>query len=254
MVRLTLILLTLLLNIVPIAASISSPYGEGIEAVIFDCDGVLVDTEYLKFLAWQEALARDGISFTIEDYKPLVGHSSKNIAKMIQEQKDVPVTSELIELKNAIYKRLQRQGVTPIEEAVLGCHALSERRQELGIKLGLASSAPREEILQNLSQIGLQDAFDVIVSGSDDLDAYIDSEGTNKPKPYIYIEAAKQLGVLPSQCLVFEDTAAGIEAAAGAGMIPIALPNQFTQEQDFSKAVNSRELGQFQFSSLTEYK
>jgi beta-phosphoglucomutase-like phosphatase (HAD superfamily) len=111
-----------------------------------------------------------------------------------------------------------------------------EEKKNLGIKLGLASSASREEILQNLEQIGLEDAFDLIISGSDDLDSYVDHEGKNKPKPYIYMEAAKRLKVSPFKCLVFEDTTAGIEAATGAGMIAIAVPNQFTVGQDFSKA------------------
>ncbi len=102
--------------------------------------------------------------------------------------------------------------------------------------MGLASSAPHEEILNNLKQIGLSEAFDLIISGSDDLDSYVDAEGKNKPKPYIYIESAKRLGVSPSKCLVFEDTTAGIEAAFGAGMIAIAVPNRFTLHQDFSKA------------------
>ena len=72
------------------------------------------------------------------------------------------------------------------------------------------------------------------MSGHDDLDAYEDAEGKNKPKPYTYIEAAKRLDISPSLCCVFEDTAAGIEAAAGAGMYTIAVPNRFTKDQDFS--------------------
>lgn len=100
----------------------------------------------------------------------------------------------------------------------------------------LASSAPRSEILFNLRQIGLEQAFDLIISGSDDLYAYIDSQGTNKPKPYIYLEASKQLDIFPHRCLVFEDTQAGIEAATGAGMIAVAIPTWITEGQDFSKA------------------
>ena len=83
----------------------------------------------------------------------------------------------------------------------------------------------------------MENAFDLVISGSDDLDDYVDAEGKNKPKPYIYIEASKRLNILPEFCLVFEDTTAGVDAAADAGMIPIAVPNQFTLNHDFSKAI-----------------
>ena len=81
--------------------------------------------------------------------------------------------------------------------------ALSENKERLALKLGLASSAPKEEILINLKQVGLENAFDLVISGSDDLEKYIDEEGKNKPKPYIYIEAAKRLNIFPELCLVF---------------------------------------------------
>ncbi len=193
--------------------------------MIFDCDGVLVDTEYLKFLAWQDALASENIPFTIEEYAPVVGHSSKNILLMIEKLKNIEIPEEVIELKNAKYRVLQKQGVPPIREMIAFANYFAENKRNLEIKLGLASSAPTEEILQNLQQIGLENCFDLIISGSDDLDNYTDAQGKNKPKPYIYIEAAKRLDVPASKCLVFEDTTAGIEAAASAGMIPVAVPN-----------------------------
>lgn len=205
-------------------------------AVIFDCDGVLVDTEYLKFLAWQEALASYNVDFSIEEYMPLVGHSSKNILAMIEQAKRLILPEQIIDLKNDKYKALQKQGVQAIQPMVDFARTLAENKERLGLKLGLASSAPKEEILINLRQIGLDNAFDLVISGSDDLEDYIDEEGKNKPKPYIYIESAKRLNILPEFCLVFEDTAAGVDAAAGARMTVIAVPNQFTINQDFSKA------------------
>lgn len=206
------------------------------QAIIFDCDGVLVDTEYLKFLAWKEALETRGVPFSIEEYMPLVGHSSKNILQMIRDAKNIDISEEVIEVKNGKYKHLQKQGVPPIPEMVSFALCLVESKQQLGIRLALASSAPKEEILLNLKQIGLENAFDLIISGSDDLNEYIDAEGTNKPKPYIYIELAKRLGISLECCLVFEDTKAGVDAAASAGMVAVAVPNQFTLTHDFSNA------------------
>lgn len=204
--------------------------------VIFDCDGVLVDTEYQKFLAWQEALTSYDIDFSIEEYMPLVGHSSKNILKMIEHTKDLILSKQIIDLKNSKYRALQKQGVKAIQPMVDFARALSENKERLALKLGCASSASKEEILINLRQIGLEKAFDLVISGSDDLEDYNDAEGKNKPKPYIYIEAAKRLECSPELCLVFEDTAAGVDAAAQARMTVIAIPNQFTINQDFSNA------------------
>jgi beta-phosphoglucomutase len=226
-----------LLTTTPLYSLISIPYASDIEAVIFDCDGVLVDTEYLKFLAWQEALSNENIDFFIEDYMPLVGHSSKNILRMIEESKGIEIPQKVIETKNSNYKKLQNQGVPLMKEMIAFVSRLAKDKKKLGIKIGLASSANTKEILNNLQQAGLENVFDLIISGRDDLDGYIDSEGKNKPKPYIYIEAAKRLNVSPSKCLVFEDTNAGIEAAASAGMVSVAIPNKFTVEQDFSQAV-----------------
>jgi HAD superfamily hydrolase (TIGR01509 family) len=207
-----------------------------VRAIVFDCDGVLVDTEYLKFLAWQEALTSHQIDFALEEYMPLVGHSSKNILKLIGLSKGMNLPEQIIDLRNTKYKTIQQQGVTAIQPMVDFARALSENKQRLGVKLGLASSAPKEEILINLRQVGLDNAFDLVISGTDDLEEYVDAEGKNKPKPYIYIEAAKRLNIPAQSCLVFEDTFAGVEAAADAGMLAIAIPNRFTLNQDFSKA------------------
>ena len=105
-------------------ASISTPYSSEIDAVIFDCDGVLVDTEYLKFLAWQDALATKNIPFTIEEYMPLVGHSSKNILLMIEKLKSLDIPEEVIEIKNVKYQFLQSQGVPPNKRNGCICQTL----------------------------------------------------------------------------------------------------------------------------------
>ena len=94
----------------------------------------------------------------------------------------------------------------------------------------------KKEILINLKDHEIIDAFDVVVSGQDDLSHYLDPEGVNKPKPYIYLHAAKLLGLEPSECVAFEDSYTGLLAASKAGLITFAVPNTFTREQDFSLA------------------
>ncbi len=216
-----------------------SPTYAKVSAIIFDCDGVLVDTEYLKFEAWRDALSQKGIAFTIENYLPLVGHSSERIASEIEKEKNTQFDKNLlIQEKNNFYKARQAQGVPSIPNGVILLKHLLENKSKYGIKVGLASSAPHREINQNLESIGINPKdFDAIASGEDDLKHIIDPDGVNKPKPYIYQEIAKTLAVNPKDCIVFEDTNAGVEAASTASMQVFAVPNRFTEKQDFKKAV-----------------
>jgi len=227
----------MIFNSFDLCSSISTPFANEVKAVIFDCDGVLVDTEHLKFLAWQKALASVGIELSIEEYKKVAGHSSKKIHEILEEMKHLDIPEEVIYLRRVKYQELQAQGVPSIKDTMEFAYHLSQNKDVLGIKLGVASSASRNEILFNLKQIGFApESFDLIISGSDDLEGYTDDDGTNKPKPYIYLEASKRLNTPPEHCLVFEDTESGIEAAVRAGMIAIAIPNWMTKGQDFSKA------------------
>lgn len=207
--------------------------------VIFDCDGVLVDTEYLKFEAWRDALSKQNIKFTLDDYIPLVGHSSEKIASEIEKTYGKHFDQKrLIEEKNSLYKKRQALGVPPLQKAVEFLKYLLANKEKYKIKIGLASSAPHREIIRNLESIGVNPKdFDAIASGDDDLKHIVDPTGTNKPKPYIYQEIAKTLKANPAECIVFEDTNAGIEAASSAGMLAIAVPNQYTKTQNFQRSI-----------------
>ena len=79
-------------------------------------------------------------------------------------------------------------------------------------------------------------SIDYIVSGHEDLTEYHDPEGVNKPKPYIYLQAAKKLGVTPSECIAIEDSGPGIQSAADAGCYTVAIPTEYTAQHDFSHA------------------
>lgn len=224
--------------LVTIFSLCSSSFVFAYDAIIFDCDGVLVDTEYTKFLAWKEALAHYHIPFTLEEYKVVLGNSSKRSMAMIMAAKKIKLPAkEVISKKNKIYKKLHAQSAPKeIHPAVLLVRELVKNKESLHIKLGLASSPSKAEIMRNLKAVGLENAFDIIISGHDDLKDIHDPEGTNKPKPYIYERAAKWLHVAPEKCLVFEDSSAGVAAASQAGMTVFAVPNQYTKQQNFSKA------------------
>lgn len=211
------------------------------EAIFFDMDGVLVDTEELKFQAWQEALkSKLGLDVTLAEYIPLVGLSSEAILNQILKSKpDLAQTTidkpSLINYKNTLYKAKQAQGVPAIPNTVALLKNLLKRKQQYQVKIGIVSSASHSEILKNLEFIGIDvKSLDAVASGDDDLKDIVDPEGTNKPKPYIYQKIATILKVNPENCVVFEDTNAGVIAAHLAKMRVYAIPNLFTKDHDFS--------------------
>lgn len=225
------------------------------KAVLFDCDGVLVDSEYMKFEAWRKALRTENVDLLFDEYMAVAGASSKVIAKSIMENKHCNFdAAKVIELKNELYKDANINGVEPIPAAVKYLNALLEQKDELNIKVAVVSSDARENILRNLKFAGVKsELLDGVFSGRDDLGHIKDPEGTNKPKPYIYELTANKLGIQSKSMVVFEDTNAGIVSASLAGMQVIAVPNKFTQQHDFSKASLVTTFDAFTIDDLKRY-
>lgn len=224
-------------------------------AILFDCDGVIVDTEHMKFIAWQTALKEIHIDLTISDYMQLVGESSEAIAqKIIQDKKHEFDAAAIISKKNILYKKAQTKGVPAMPAAVKFLNTLLEQKDTLQIKIAVVSSDNHEAIMRNLQFAKVKyELLDGIFSGHDDLKHINDPTGTNKPKPYIYQLAMQKLALDPKSTIVFEDTNAGILAATGAGMIAIALPNDFTRNQDFNQAAKITNFNEFTIQSLDAY-
>ncbi|HLB53208.1 MAG TPA: HAD family phosphatase [Chlamydiales bacterium] len=208
-----------------------------IKAILFDCDGTLVDSEEAHLAAWEHTLQNRNHELTPEQSLLYTGKAATLIAKLIAEKVGRLEESGLIlEEKTAYYRELQEKGLPPIEGTVDFVKRLAQEKKRFNLKLGVASAAPKSEILSNLRHLGIEDLFDVVLSGQEDLKDYIDPEGVNKPKPYIYQHAAKLLNVAPSECVVIEDSATGITSGKAAGCITIAIPNRFTADQDLSVA------------------
>lgn len=140
---------------------------------------------------------------------------------------------QLTQDKRSHYHELHAKGLPPIAPTV---NLVQQFAQEKSVKLAVASASKKEEIMGNLRHLQIDHCFDLVLSGQCDLHEYHDPEGTNKPKPYIYLHAAKLLGVHPSECLVIEDSNAGVTAGVDAGCFVIAVPNSFTKHHDLSRA------------------
>lgn len=181
-----------------------------IQAVIFDLDGVIVDTAHYHFIAWQRLAKELGVDFTEKENEQLKGVSRMKSLEIIlelgkitlHEQKKV----ELANKKNSWFVDYIK-AIKP-EEIFPGVREMLEKLKSQGIKVGLASSSKNADTVITLLEI--KEQFDAVVDGTMIVHT--------KPDPEIFLLAAKKLGVVPQNCLVFEDAEAGVEAALAAGM------------------------------------
>lgn len=193
-----------------------------IEAVIFDLDGVLVDSEPLQFAAYSTVLAEYGKTLTREDFiEHWIGRG--RLGEHLERYEIEAPVEEVRRAKNEIYQRLIREKMK-LRPGIEGL----VRRLSREMPVALASSAHPVSVNTVLDRFELRSYFSVILTSSD--------VTNNKPDPEIYLLTAERLGVSPERCLVFEDSQAGVLSAKRAGMRVIALPHDFTLHQDLSAA------------------
>lgn len=187
-----------------------------IKGILFDMDGVILDTEKLYTRFWQEAANALGYPMTKEQAMGLRSLNREFGAAKMQSYFEVPVDYEAvrnkrIELMNAF---IEKEGV----ELKPGIKELLAYLKEKGIKTAIATSSPIERTEKYLASVGLTGAFDKLISG------YMVKKG--KPEPDIYILAAKELGLCPNECLAIEDSPSGLLSANRAECYPIMIPDQ----------------------------
>lgn len=196
--------------------------GTAIKGVLFDMDGVVLDTEKLYTRFWQEAAQFYGYPMTKEQS---LGMRSLNRgageAKLQSYFGDCidyeQVRNKRVELMNAF---IEENGV----ELKPGIAELLDYLDDCGIKKAIATSSPLERTKRYLTQVGLVDRFDELVSG------YMVEKG--KPEPDIYLYAASKLNLNPNECMVLEDSPTGILAAYRAGCVPVMVPDQDLPDEE----------------------
>jgi HAD superfamily hydrolase (TIGR01509 family) len=196
-----------------------------IKGVVFDLDGVLVNTEYYQSEAWIKILKAYKVFLSQEDLFEYKGKSAEIIENKLKNKYHLPIKKgELIKKRDAeVLKIFQKREIKTMPYAKRALEFFNKRK-----KLGLASTGSKKEVLLKLKKTGFDEYFSVIVSRDD--------VKKGKPYPDVYLAAVKKLNLNPEDCLAIEDTQSGTEAAKAAGLICFTIPNKFSETQDFSKA------------------
>lgn len=173
--------------------------------LIFDCDGTLTDSMPIHYQSWRATMALHGIHFAEERFYALGGVPSQKIIEMLAAEHLLTLDAAAVaDQKEQAFLDLLAD-LKPIP------HILEIARENRGkVKMAVASGGVRPVIMAQLKHIGCADWFDAIVTAED--------TERHKPEPDVFLEAARQLGVPPSECLVYEDAELGVEAAKRAGM------------------------------------
>jgi HAD superfamily hydrolase (TIGR01509 family) len=193
-----------------VAPKITLPRGD-FKAYLFDCDGTVADSMPLHYIAWSQALGEWGCQFTEERFYELGGMPIVEIIELIGREQGIQMPVALVaKRKEELYfEYLPRlQCVPEVLEHI--------ERQRGSIPFAVVSGSTRDSVEASLRAIGLLDRFEVLVCAGD----YTKS----KPDPEPFLVAAERLGVSPRNCLVFEDTQIGVDAAVAAGMASVRVP------------------------------
>ena len=200
------------------------------KAVIFDLDGVIIDSEPLHFRLETQLFSELGITLTDAEYESFVGTAGREMFTRLKDRFDLPQSVEdmLTEGRRRYMEVLQNEGIPVIP----GIPELVAALSEAGMHLAVASSAPHEQIDLVMGDSNLEGSlgrfFPVRVSG-DDVDR-------SKPHPAIFLKTAELLKIAPEDCWVIEDSENGIKSALSAGMSCIAFENPKTGFQNLSRA------------------
>lgn len=217
-----------------------------IRAIIFDFDGLILDTELPEYQAWQEIYHEHGSSLPLSLWVSTIGtHASEHgfdpvrfLENQIGQQSG-DGDALWAQHKERSTELIAMQPVLPGVEAWIG------EARRLGIRLAVASSSPRAWVHGHLCRLGLLQQFDAIRTSED--------VSRTKPAPDLFLAALEALGVEPSEAVVIEDSPNGVTAAKRAGIFAIAVPNDLTRQLDLSRAdLTVSSLADFSLSQLMD--
>ncbi len=197
------------------------------QALIFDFDGLIIDTETPDYQSWQEIYREHGCEFPLEKWASIVGGTaSSDFDPYVYLEK---ISSKPVD-REAIWVKRRKRDVELIEAQPIlpGVQEYLADARRLGLKVGVASSSPESWVMGHLTRLGLIEKFDCVCT-ADDVEK-------TKPDPALFLATAEGLKVSPAHAIVFEDSPNGVLGAKRAGMFVVAVPNPFTAKLSLDEA------------------
>jgi len=197
-----------------------------LELVIFDMDGLMIDTEPISKEFWKQAIEHQGFEMDEEFFATLIGRNTAGIRGLLNNfygpnfdfEKAAKMRNKSMEDHVNAHGVSMKKGLIQILDCI----------DKLGLKKAVATSTEMDSMKRKLASIGVLDRFDTHVTG--------DQVKNGKPNPEIFLTAAARLGICPSNCVVLEDSNAGIHAAYDASMRPILIPDMaVTDKASFAR-------------------
>ena len=200
-----------------------------IKALIFDFDGLILDTETPEFHVWQDIYREHGYEFPAEKWASIVGgggHSDFDAAENLSLLIEGRLDSASLRDRNSLESGVLIARLEPLPGVM---NYLNEAKR-LGLKLAIASSSPRSWVDSHARRIGVFQFFDHVVTREDV------GPGRTKPNPDLFLTALDRLGVPKEAAIVFEDSPNGVKAARRAGIFVVAVPNELTSTLSLDEA------------------
>ena len=197
-----------------------------IKALVFDFDGLILETEGPIYQSWSDVYASYGLTLSFADWLTTIGTQEANFqpAPELERLLGKKLDWEVIEPQ----RREHELGLIYAQPPMPGVTTYLEDARRLGLRIGLASSSSNDWVIGHLSRLGLLHYFDALRT--------YDDVALSKPDPALYLSTLQALGIPPAQALALEDSTNGILAAKRAGMYCVAVPNHMTRQLDMSQA------------------
>ena len=196
-------------------------------AVIFDFDGIVLDSETPEYESHRRIYARHGVTLTVDEWCGVIGtwsegHDEQWFVRLCERSAQAPARDEYFAERRRIF-----DAIVPADP-MRGVPELLAALRRAAIPAAIASSAPARWVIGAVERLGIRPLFDAVVTG--------DEVARRKPAPDVYLEAARRLGADPARSVAIEDSAPGITAARAAGMKAVAIPHWLTERHDLTGA------------------